>query len=133
MRLRTRCIVSLAAVGAACVASETIALASTPPGSASWVTGCTTMHAGSSCAETFQFLDASGQPIPNLTVSFSGSGVKGGTVNPRKATTAADGTVNGGFHAYNDRTGANSGTGTEILTAKGAKATASVTITITPP
>ena len=124
--------VSLAAASAAVATTGVIALASTPPGSASWIAGCTTMQAGSSCNETFQFLDASGNPIGGLTVSFSGRGVKGGTVNPTKATTASDGTVNGGFHAYNDRTGVSSGTGTEILTAKGGKATASVTITITP-
>lgn len=124
--------VLLAAVSAAVATTGVIALASTPPGSASFVAGCTTMHVGSGCSETFQFLDASGNPVAGLAVSFSGRGVKGSTVDPTKGITDANGMVNGGFDAYNVRTGANSATGTEILTAKGGKATASVTITVIP-
>lgn len=130
MRTKTRWIVSLAAVGAACAASQTIAFAS-EAASGSFATGCTTMAVGSGCSETFRFLDASGQPVSGVPVTFTVKGVKGSSVNPTKQTTDSSGEVTTGLFAYNQRTGASTGTGTVTLTAKSEKVSASVTITFT--
>lgn len=116
----------LGVVGAAVIASQTVALAyPTPPSSAKLVSGCATVAQGGSCTYTFQFFDSSGSPLDGLLATLGLDAVPGCAVTPTSATTSGGGNVSGTLSCASD-----SGTGSEqvIATVDNVTATADVQI-----
>lgn len=118
--------VPLGVVGTVIIATQTAALAyPAPPASAKNVSGCATVAQGGSCTYTFQFYDASGNPIDGLLAALGLDAVPGCSVSPASATTSSGGTVSGTLSCAS-----NSGTGSEqvIATSGNVSATADVQI-----
>lgn len=116
----------LGVAGAAVIATQTAALAyPAPAASAKNVSGCATVAQGGSCTYTFQFYDASGNPIDGLLAALGLDAVPGCAVSPASGTTSGGGNVSGTLSCAS-----NSGTGSEqvIATSGNVSATADVEI-----
>src|SRR5215471_19290381 len=116
----------LGVVGAAVIASQTVAMAYPPPAaSGKSVSGCATVAQGGSCTYTFQFFDSSGNPIDGLLATLGLDAVPGCSVSPASATTSGGGNVAGTLSCASD-----SGTGSEIVVATSGNVTVNADVQI---
>lgn len=112
-------------VGAALLASQTIAMAyPPPPASAQLTSGCANVTQGANCGYVFQFFDSTGAGTDGLTVSFALDPVAGCSLSPTNATTSG-----GGFASTTMTCASNaSGSGSVVATSSSVSASAAVNI-----